>query len=192
VRRVVKQYIQPRFAQYVAKRGIALELGGFDISRVLSVPGTWRPPNPNKEDCPTLQQGYLRRWLPPYTGGWYPTRRESIRLADLVREAYQYQAVQREQASASAGSLPPSFAHASDAAAWLESYAAQKPHEDRSALFQSLVSATYLKYGEPLVLALKEEINRLSGRKYDSRLDIEIQRSLQVAKRLPKEDRSVS
>jgi hypothetical protein len=192
VRWVVKRHIQPRFEQCVAKHGIVLELGGFDSSRVLSVPGTWRPPNPSKGDCPSLRLGYLRRWLPPYTQGWYPTRRESAHLADLVREAYQYLAERREQVSSPTRPGSHSFTPAGDAAVWLVSYAAQKPHEDRSALFQSLVSATYLKYGEDMVLALQKEINRLSGGKYNSRLDTEIQRSLQVAKRLPKEERFVS
>lgn len=178
VHQVVQTFIKPGFDALVRQAGIKMELEGCDLSRLLSVPGTWRPTNPAKADHPALQSGTLRRWLPPYTHA-YPIRQECALLARRIRVAYQeleQQPVMRTPYHA--GPAPDG-----DAAAWLRGYAARKASADRSAMFQALVSGLYLKYGEATVLALQEEIHRLSGEKYTHRLEREIQRSLVVAKR---------
>jgi putative DNA primase/helicase len=169
VRVVVKSHIEPEFLRMVKQEQIEMDLCGFDISRVLSAPGTWRPTNPKKPDCPQLQQGFLRCWLPPYTDGVYPVRKESAKLAELIREAF---ATVKESHQRKGSQIP---------SQWLANYAAKHQNTDRSALFQSLVNATNLRFGEPMVWQLKEDINQLSGGKYDGRLDAEITRSLNGA-----------
>jgi P4 family phage/plasmid primase-like protien len=165
---VVKSLIKPEFDRLCQEAGITMDLSGFDISRVLSLPGTWRPYNPEKNDCKALQQGYLRRWLPPYTGANFPVRRESGNLTQVIRDMFESQPAQKEFV---------------DPSQWLRDYAAHHPSSDRSGLFQTLVNATFLRYDEYTVLALKDTINYLSGEKYNGRIDKEIQRSLDLAKR---------
>lgn len=95
--KVVKEHIQPEFNSIVRQAGIEMDLCGYDISRVISFPGTWRPHNTEKADCEMLQRGYLRRWLPPYVDGNYPLRKESTVLGFLVRDAYEQ--ISREQSA---------------------------------------------------------------------------------------------
>ena len=85
---VVQRDIKPAFAHLVSLLQIEMDLEGFDMSRVLSVPGTWRPTNPQKQDCDALRDGYMRSWLPPYGEGYYPVRRESSVLTARIRAAY--------------------------------------------------------------------------------------------------------
>jgi len=183
VARVVKTHIKPEFDRLCKEAGVRMDLGGFDISRVLSPPGTWRPRNPNKDDCETLHQGVLRQWLPPYVDGNYPIRKESTKLTLLIREAFNQL---QEEAQRAKDSPRPARKGAQkagiDPAQWLRDYAVRHPNEDRSAHFQTLVNATYLNYGEDTVFALKEDINSFSGEKYNGRLDEELSRSLEVAR----------
>jgi putative DNA primase/helicase len=162
IAKVVKTHIKPEFERMCKEAGIGMDLGGFDISRVLSPPGTWRPRNPDKDDCEALHQGVLRRWLEPYTDGNHPVRKESTKLTQLIRDT---------------------FDQISDPTQWLYDYAATHSSSDRSAFFQTLVNATYLKFGENAVQQTKELINSLSGEKYNGRLDQELERSLEVAMR---------
>lgn len=182
VRFVVKQHIQPEFARLVAQEHLEIDLEGYDLSRVLSLPGTWRPTNSEKPDCEQLQAGYLRRWLPPYTDGRYPERKESAHLKALIEEAYKSLSTQQH-------SFPVQIETSSDRARWLQEYAARNPNNDRSDHFQSLVNAVYLKYDEQTVWALKDEINLLTGEKYNGRLETELQRSLEKARTLPKDEK---
>ncbi len=168
VRVVVKKYIEPEFRRMAADEHIKMDLAGYDISRILSAPGTWRPTNPKKPDCDELKQGFLRCWLPPYTDGVYPERKECAKLAELIRNVYD------------------TLSDKPSASEWLDDYAANHPNSDRSAHFQSLVNAAYLKFNERTVWELKEDIQRLSGEKYNGRLSEELARSLDKAKLLPK------
>jgi hypothetical protein len=88
VAHVVKQLVEPEFNRLCAEAGVAMDMEGFDVSRIISCPGTWRPTNPKKADCEALKAGYLRRWLAPYTNGNYPTRVENAKLSEMIREAY--------------------------------------------------------------------------------------------------------
>jgi hypothetical protein len=91
VHNLVQRYVQPRYDQLLAQRGLAgmFPLEGYDVSILLSLPGTWRPPLSKKDDCEALRAGFLRRW---YVAGrvesrrMYPSRRESGILADLIVE----------------------------------------------------------------------------------------------------------
>jgi hypothetical protein len=88
VAHVVKTHILPEFDRLCQEAGTPMDLEAFDISRILSLPGTWRPTNPDKDDAPFLKKGYLRRWLDPYTDGNYPIRQENAKLAQLIQEAF--------------------------------------------------------------------------------------------------------
>jgi hypothetical protein len=79
-----------------------VEIGAYDIARVLSVPGTWRPPHNKPNDAPYLHDGFLRRWLPPYHST-RPERREVERLAVLIVEAA---ALRAEQVARTSYRLP--------------------------------------------------------------------------------------
>jgi hypothetical protein len=89
VARVVETHILPRFLQLAERHGLAgqVELGSYDIARIISLAGTWRPPHNKPDDAPFLDDGFLRRWLPPYVDGRYPVRQESKRLSALIVEA---------------------------------------------------------------------------------------------------------
>jgi hypothetical protein len=169
VAKAVKTHIKPEFERLCKEAGIEMDLGGFDISRVLSPPGTWRPRNPEKADCEALHQGVLRQWLEPYTDGNYPIRKESAKLTQLIRDT---------------------FDQISNPTQWVFDYAATHPNSDRSALFQTLVNVTYLKFGEDAVKETKDLINSLSGEKYNGRLDEELERSLKLAMQTSKQDTS--
>lgn len=176
VHEVVKTHIQPMFDQLVAQSGIKMDLGGYDISRVLSAPGTWRPYRPDKEDCAELREGCMRSWCEPYVDGNYPQRRESTKLAGLIREAYeQLSKVAAAPARARTSTVSNT---AGKTALWLANYAAAHAHTDRSTHFHALVREVYRKYGEDMVHELRDQINELSGEKYNGRLPQEIERSL--------------
>ena len=168
---VVKTYIKPEFMRLCEEAGIEMDLGGFDISRVLSLPGTWRPRNLAKADCEELHQGILRKWTAPYTDGNYPVRKESAKLTQLIHDTFEQN---------------------NNPSLWLDDYAASHPNPDRSARFQTLINATYLRFGEDTVKDLKNEINGLSGEKYNGRLDEELKRSLDLAKQTPRQDSNTS
>lgn len=188
VRQVVKERILPEFERLAAEAGLSMELEGFDISRVLSCPGTWRPHNPGKQDCEALRQGYLRRWLYPYhAGDVFPVRRESEELTLVIRRAYQRLLEPpkerfRFRRAGQPRSLPRLMGDGISPGQWLQAYAAKHSFPDRSSQFQSLVGATLRRYGEARVWQLKEEIHALCGEKYAGRLDTEITRSLTAAR----------
>ena len=84
---VVAEYFAPLFAELAAAEGLPdLELDAYDIARVISVPGTWRPGGKKPGEAPHLLDGYLRQWLPPHDAR-LPVRRESQHLRALIIEA---------------------------------------------------------------------------------------------------------
>lgn len=185
VAEVVNTSIKPAFKRLIDQAGIEMDLEGFDISRVLSAPGTWRPYRPDKQDCDALKEGYSRRWLTPYTDDQYPERKECEKLAELIREAYT-----RLELSATLPNTTPREKRVStntgDPLQWITEYATNNPKPDRSTLFYSLVNATYQEFGEDAVYEFDETINKLSGEKYNGRLREEIKRSLaRVMQRKP-------
>jgi len=83
---VVATDIKPRFAQAAERHGLGshIKLDAFDISRIFSVPGMWRPGGLKPDEAAYLRDGYVRRWLPPYTADNPPERRESHELARRI------------------------------------------------------------------------------------------------------------
>lgn len=183
---LVNEMIRPEFDRLCAEAQIKMDLSGYDISRVLSVPGTWRPRNPAKDDCAQLQQGFLRSWLAPYVNGHYPVRNENRKLGETLREYYG----QCAATSKSTHQIQPSERDA--AREWLYRNAGQYYLEDRSAYFHALVTALYLKCGDQAVQELAKDIDRLSGEKYGDRAMEEVERSLEKAKELPRDNKSPS
>ena len=64
---------------------------------------------------------------------------------------------------------------------WIEQKALSTHLTDRSSWFQSVVSSTFLKFGEQVVLENADFINSLTGNKYHGRIEQEILRSLSKA-----------
>ena len=83
---VVATDIKPLFLQAAERLGLAshIKLDAFDISRIFSVPGMWRPGGLKPDEAAYLRDGYIRRWLPPYTADNPPKRRESHELARRI------------------------------------------------------------------------------------------------------------
>lgn len=83
---IVKQSIEPQFRAIATRYRLpALPLDGHDISRLLSMPGMYRPGGNKDNEASYLQGGYVRRWLYPYVGDKYPSRQESEIMSDLIR-----------------------------------------------------------------------------------------------------------
>ncbi len=88
---LVLRYIQPPFDRLAANAGLdgKMRLDGYDISQVLSLPGTWRPSDWKPDDCERLRSGVLREWIKEDSQSnilLYPHRRESAVLAHLIIE----------------------------------------------------------------------------------------------------------
>jgi hypothetical protein len=109
VERLVKAHILPLFLKLAQRHGLdgQVELGAYDISRVISLAGCWRPGHNKPDDAPFLHDGYLRRWLPPYVDGRYPVRRESARLSALIVEAACALRAERAERAAPGAYRPP-------------------------------------------------------------------------------------
>jgi hypothetical protein len=86
VRKIVAAYITPQFDRLLKRYGLEglAKLEGYDISRILSMPGTFRPGGNKPGEAAYIQAGYLRRWLPPYEGGNFPERTESATWNALI------------------------------------------------------------------------------------------------------------
>jgi hypothetical protein len=184
---VVRRYFEPEFNRIARRYHLdkAVKLEAFDISRIFSVPGTWRPGNSKPNEADYLRTGYMRRWLPPYIGQTYPMRHESRVLTDLVKAecvAIATQPKQTPQATAARTPRP-------DVAAWLEDYARRNPPMldaekkagyNRSAYFYSLVMACKLRFDgdESAPLNQADLIDRLAGSKYGRKAYNEVERAL--------------
>jgi hypothetical protein len=105
VARVVERHMLPLFTELAERHGLTglVDLGAYDIGRIFSLPGTWRPGNSKPNEAEYLRCGYLRRWLPPYDN-IPPVRRECARLADLIIQAASE--LQAEAAERAASHLP--------------------------------------------------------------------------------------
>lgn len=180
---LVREIIQPEFLKLCEQAGIVMDLSGFDISRVLSLPGTWRPRNPEKSDCEMLQQGYLRRWCAPYVDGNYPARVESQQLREMLQGYYERCASQPKRERQVSRPVEQATAYE-----WLCRNAGQYYKDDRSTYFHALVAAVYLKWGSQAALDLAQDIDRLAGDKYGNRAGEEVERSLAKAEELGRED----
>ncbi len=185
IKRIVDRYVAPIFDELAEKHGLAgkdAKLGASDISRLLSMPGTWRPPHSKPDDAPELQHGYLRRWL-TRDEGMYPPRVESRILTTLIlaecaaiRAAVNRHAtMQRERGERLSGEdaqYNPAIAES------IRARAAGLTDDDRSVRFQRLVAYTALKWGENAVWDHATLIDEESGGKYGRRLLGELERSL--------------
>ena len=91
VKYAIGQHIAPIVRAAIADLGVAdrvkLDTQCFEISRVLSVAGTWRPGKAG--DHPSIAGGTMRRWLDVYDAGTPPLRSDhtSSHLAYIVRGA---------------------------------------------------------------------------------------------------------
>lgn len=87
VARVVHDYYEPPFVELATAAGLTgVELEAYDISRVISTPGTWRPGGTKTGEAAYLAAGYLRRYLIPDDGS-LPERRESKTVRQFIIDA---------------------------------------------------------------------------------------------------------
>lgn len=206
VSQVVHSQMRPAFER-IARRyqlepgpGLDVKLEAFDIPRIFSLPGTWRPGGNKPNEASRLLPGYLRRWLPPYDQS-FPERRECETLAQLVRATCI--ALLTEKAKPQAPVAPAveparrvttSQGQTLDVAVWLEDYARRHPPRtprkngsgyDRSVYFNTLVWAFQPRFGPAEAASLARQyadlIDRLAGGKYGSRASQEVERSLRRA-----------
>jgi P4 family phage/plasmid primase-like protien len=198
VAEIVNQFIKPEFEALAAKFGLAglVKLEGFDISRILSAPGTWRPGGSKPNEAAFLAGGYMRRWLAPFDGKNYPARNESEALSALIKAVcISFQAEEASRAAARSKPATPAGSangkHDISPAEWLSGYYSKKDMTgDRSHDFNSLVWACYLRFDAAAVEASAGLIDELTGGKYGRRAETEALRSLRKAERLPKVNRA--
>ena len=193
VRRIIDRYVRPHFEELAGSLGLTGkggELGAYDISRILSMPGTWRPGGSKPDDAPELAGGYLRRWLLPEDQP-FPVRVESQILFTLI--AAECAAIREESRRnvthhcVGVSGLAGGSARVSpQIEAFIRDRAGRLTTDDRSVCFQSLVASTALKYGEEAVYEHGALIEELAGEKYGPRLAGELSRSLSKVR--PRDD----
>ena len=69
IRRTVDELFKPEFLSLCDAHGVGrkeIDFGSYDVSRILSAPGTFRPPHATNPDAPFLKNGYIRKWLDIY------------------------------------------------------------------------------------------------------------------------------
>lgn len=196
---VVKEFIKPEFNRLAAEYGLdgLVKLEGFDISRILSAPGSWRPYNPRKDEkngCPNyLRSGYLRRWLEPYapSSGKYPVRRESENLARLVEESVAKILAKREEEKQTRLLRRKELAvNAAQAYDWITKYAGSMTLKgNRSDDFFRLLCAIWLKFGDEQILIDNARlVDGLTGGKYRHNSEKEVRRALPAVTNLSREN----
>jgi putative DNA primase/helicase len=197
---IVNEFIKPEFDELATFYGLAglVKLEGFDISRILSMPGSWRPGGSKSNEASHLINGFVRNWLPPFEQD-PPQRIESEALSSLIKAfCITLQAEEEDKKlkqtaiSTSAGTVQKTNGkHNITPAQWLTNRAASKSNSgDRSADFNALVWACYFKFDAPTVTANVDIIDSLTGGKYGKRAEAEALRSLRKAETLPKISRA--
>jgi hypothetical protein len=83
VRNIVDRHILPIWEEICRDAGVAIDLEGSDISRIMSYPGTRRPGGSKPNEAEYLRNGFLRGWLPPHDVE-VPIRVESPILTTLI------------------------------------------------------------------------------------------------------------
>ncbi|NWJ49126.1 MAG: hypothetical protein HXX08_24985 [Chloroflexi bacterium] len=199
VRQVIEKLIKPLFdetAQEFCLTG-TIKLEGFDISRILSLAGTFRPPNPKKdiEGRAFLAQGYARKWL-NYDETNPPKRWENEQLTRLILE--EIEEIKREESQKQAQKETRKKADVTSASgivglhtkdlkyflAWLQKQAATMPITgDRSKNFYRLIDRAWrATQNEALIGENADFIDQLTGGKYTSQrsnTEVEVKRALQ-------------
>lgn len=197
---VVDTYIKPQFEVIANRYGLSVGKAGdtrleaYNIDRILSIPGTFRPANSKPNEATHLANGYMRKWLAPYDKqGVYPVRKESQVLHDLIMStclSVQNQQIttqqkvnelQQQKDMVSTNNDVTQVVHIDGGKrvnyqSWLEDYANRNPPTRskakgggyaRHAYFAKLVSATLKRFevdGRSLVLANANLIDDIAGR----------------------------
>lgn len=192
VKLTVEKYMRDQFYQICQDHNVQMSLGAYDISRLLSVPGTWRPPSPRKPDAQFLLNGYIRRYMSPYDS-IDPIRVESSFLRDLIiQETDEAIKIHRSQKNTNTGGVggSPSASAQHDPAfeRWLNAWVKRNPNGsgNRSDYFHRVVCAAYrrMRGVESIIIDHADLIDDLTGSKYGSRSVAEAQRSIVAAKQM--------
>lgn len=189
VKLVVEKYIRDQFYLICQDHGTQMALGAYDISRLLSVPGTWRPPSATKNDAAFLLNGYVRRYMPPFDST-DPVRVESSFLRDLIiQETDEAIKIHRQNGNTGgvAGSQSPPQ-HDPAFEKWLKAWVKRNPNSsgNRSDYFHRLICAAYrrMRGVERVIIDHADLIDDLTGSKYGGRAVTEAQRSIVAAKQM--------
>ncbi len=191
IKMVVEGYIRDDFRRICDDHGVQMSLGAYDISRLLSAPGTYRPPSATKPDANFLLHGYVRRFMPPFDS-IDPQRVECTFLRDLIIGKTDDAAKQHHgstNGSTSSGASTSRVAqHDPGFTRWLESWVKRNPSNgNRSDYFHRLVCAAYRRMRgiESVIIDHADLIDDLSGSKYGTtRCVQEASRSLVRAKQM--------
>lgn len=186
VRLVMTNHCKPLFAELAEKHGLTgtIKLEAFDISRVLSLAGTYRPPNPKKDvgGAEFLANGYARKWL-NYDETILPIRAESQYLTDLVIQAVKDIELEEKEKTSKKKKSPKGNSKTGknvSVADWIR--ARPKPNRaSRSEDFYSLCAATFVRFDEQAVLDNASLIDEVTGGKYQGRELTEAKRCLYEA-----------
>lgn len=192
IKLVVEKYIRDHFYSICQDHGVQMALGAYDISRLLSAPGTWRPPSATKPDAQFLIHGYVRRYMPPFDTK-DPDRVECQFLRDLIIQETD-EAIKIHRSKNSSGKPSSSSSNSSRSAQhdpaferWLRNWVKRNPDNgNRSNYFHSIVCAAYrrMRGVESIIIDHADLIDDLSGGKYVGRAVQEAQRSLIRAKQM--------
>lgn len=200
IRMVVDQLIKPEFVRLRDGRKISagdIDFGSYDISRILSCPGTYRPPHPKKPDAKFLKKGYVRQWFNVFDDneldrivcqGLYDAILSAI---DDAKSQFSTSGAQAQSSvgSSSVGAAASSH-HDPTFIKWLQDWCGRNKNatNNRSDYFYRIVCAALRRANglESLVLDHADIIDDLAGSKYGNRALFEIQRCLIRAKAMPR------
>lgn len=193
----VNELLKPIFLSICADEGVNekdIDFGSFDISRIFSSPGTYRPPHPTKPDATFLRNGYIRRWVIEYNDDDLE-RITCQALQDAILDRIATPANGTNTSGAQAQSVSSSGSGSSsnhDPAfeKWLRQWASRNQNTtgNRSDYFYRIVCAAYRRSNgvETVVIDHADVIDDLAGSKYGNRAAFEVQRCLSRAKTMPR------
>lgn len=191
VKLTIESYMREEFFNICKDHGSQMTLGAYDISRLLSAPGTYRPPSATKPDAPFLLRGYIRKYIPPFDEEEI-TRVPCKLLRDFIiektDEAFDIIKNNKSKTNGSASAQGASSQHDQSFVKWLKAWVKRNPdtRNDRSAYFHRITCAALrrMRGVESVIVDHADVIDTLAGSKYNGRAITEVQRSLIRAKQL--------
>lgn len=169
VKLVVEEHIKPKFDEICKDSNVKMSLGAYDISRVLSLPGTYRPGGNKPDEINYLLNGYVRRFMPPFDHE-DPERVESCMLRDLIIDATDdaYKIIQAQKMGA--GSQPSNNGQYDPevekfATEWADNHPLSGYKGDHSAYFHAIARAVRNRFrNDQTLLNHAQLILDLSGK----------------------------
>ena len=192
VAKLVNEEIKPTFDSLSKEVGLGglIKLEAFDIARIMSFPGSYRPGGSKPNEIDYLTSGYVRKWL-NYGDDNLPTRVMNVKLHDRICEITQELSTVTPRIAGPVIRNPVvDTVSANVAAVWLGNhYDKMGKASDRSTNFYKLVCAAWVYFGDDsVILGLANDIDNLTGGKYSDRAYSETLRCLGRAHELEHEE----